>query len=72
MNPAFSPETSVYFIYPYSKFDVTTCRYALVWDETTSLYQEMMETEGWIHESEHIVAATNVITQKVPILSPEV
>ncbi|KAJ7221875.1 cytochrome P450 [Mycena rebaudengoi] len=42
--------------------------YALVWDETTSLYQEMMETEGWIHESEHIVAATNVITQKLALI----
>ncbi|KAJ7680799.1 cytochrome P450 [Mycena polygramma] len=42
--------------------------YKLVWDETGSLYREMMEAEGWTGKAELMLHATHDITTKVALL----
>ncbi|KAJ6514759.1 cytochrome P450 [Mycena vulgaris] len=42
--------------------------YALVWDETCSLYQEMTAAEGWIHEDDIIISPINDITTKLALI----
>ncbi|KAJ7472656.1 cytochrome P450, partial [Mycena latifolia] len=42
--------------------------YSLVWDEATSLYQEIMHAEGWIHENNMTISPINDITTKFALI----
>jgi hypothetical protein len=40
-------------------------RFELVWAEATKLYQEMIQTQGWVSEKDIMISATNEFTSKV-------
>ncbi|KAJ7131741.1 cytochrome P450 [Mycena crocata] len=42
--------------------------YSRVWDETASLYTEMMQGEGWVEKRELTIDAINNITTKVALI----
>ncbi|KAJ7288730.1 cytochrome P450 [Mycena rebaudengoi] len=49
VNPAFAPETSASITFAVGAALINSIfrRYAMVWDEATSLYQDMTQGEGW-------------------------
>jgi hypothetical protein len=70
VNPAFAPETSASITFAVGAALINSIfrRYAMVWDEATSLYQDMTQGEGWRDNA--MIPDTHNITSKVRFPGP--
>lgn len=73
MAPAFTTKTSVYspslFIQVDENYEINShqFRYGAVLQQATSLYQDMLQKEGWEGKTDFVVDSVNRLTLRVRI-----